>query len=57
MRKTYKIYMVLESGEEVYLERRSNKEDAEAKCRLYEKKDAYERSIGYYCPNTKYIVK
>lgn len=57
MRKTYKVYMVLVSGEEVYLERYSSKEDAEAKCRLYAKKDAYERSIGYHCPETKYIVK
>lgn len=57
MRKTFKVYMVLENGSEVYLEKYSSREDAEARCRLYAKKDAYERSIGYHCPNTKYIVK
>ena len=57
MRKTYKIYMVRENGSEVYLEKYNSREDAEARCRLYAKQDAYERSIGYYCPNTKYIVK
>ncbi len=57
MRKTYKVYMVLEDGREVYLERYNNLLDAEARCRLYAKQDAYERTIGYHCPNTKYIVK
>lgn len=57
MKKTFKVYMVLENGSEQYLEKCRTAEDAEAKCKRYEKQDAYERSIGYFVPNTKYIVK
>ena len=57
MKKSYKVYMVLENGTEQFLEKCRTQEQAETKCRKYEREDAYERSIGYYVPNTKYIIK
>ena len=57
MRKSYKVYMILENGDEVYLEKCSDEERAKGKCELYARQDEYERQIGYYCPNTKYIYK
>lgn len=57
MKKTFKIYMVLENGTEQFLESCKTQEQAEARCRRYEREDQYERSIGYFVPNTKYIVK
>lgn len=57
MKKTYKIYMVLENGQEVYLEKFSKKEQAELRCARYTRQDEYERQIGYHTPNTKYIIK
>lgn len=57
MKKTFKVYMVLENGTEQFLEKCRTQEQAEIKCKKYEREDAYERSIGYHVPNTKYIIK
>lgn len=57
MKKSYKIYMVLTDGTEQFLEKCRTFEQAETKCRKYEREDAYERSVGYHVPDTKYIIK
>ena len=57
MRKTFSIYMILENGSERFLEKCRTQEQAETKCHRYEREDEYERSIGYYVPKTKYVVK
>jgi len=57
MKKSFKVYMVLENGSEQHLYNCRTQEQAERKCEKCYREDAYERSIGYYVPNTKYIVK
>lgn len=57
MKKVYKVYMVLENGKEVFLDKFTDQEKAELRRSRYEREDQYERSIGYHVPNTKYIIK
>lgn len=57
MKKTYKIYMVSADGKETLIDRSSTQEQAERKCRKYEREDAYERQIGYHVPKFTYIIK
>lgn len=57
MKKSYKVYMVLENGKEVLLDKFTDQKKAELRRSRYEREDQYERSIGYHVPNTKYIIK
>ena len=57
MEKSCKVYMVQEDGREVYLEKCRNREQAEMKCRTYQRQDDNERAQGYHCPAVRYIIK